>query len=92
MLGLFDLSPYPTDYLDNNSGHPGGDEEGVEAGEDVPVDDKDSGEVVEDASGHEDAGHTAHEDPQGAGFHSHPTLKGRQLIRSNPKRFPTKGH
>ena len=75
------LAPNATDYLDNNSGHQGGDEEGVEAGEDVPVDDEDGGEVAEDAAGHEDAGHTAHEDPQGAGFDCHPTLKVDELIR-----------
>ena len=63
-----------TDYLDHDGGHPGGDEEGVEAGEDVPVDDEDGGEVAEDAAGHEDAGHTAHEGPEGAGCHHHPSI------------------
>ena len=86
------LAPNATDYLDNDGGHQGGDEEGVEAGEDVPVDDEDGGEVAEDAAGHEDAGHTAHEDPQCAGFDHHPTLKVNELVRSKQKRFPTQIH
>ena len=73
------LAPNPTAYLDNDGRHPGGDEEGVEASEDVPVDDEDGGEEAEDATGHEDAGHAAHESPQGAGMHRHPTLKTNKL-------------
>ena len=78
-LETLELAPNTTAYLDNNGGHPGGDEEGIKAGEDVPVDDEDGGEEAEDAAGHEDAGHAAHESPKGAGMHRHPTLQTNEL-------------
>ena len=70
-----ELAPNTTAYLDNNGGHPSGDEEGVKAGEDVPVNDEDGGEEAEDAAGHEDASQAAHQSPQGAGMHRYPTLQ-----------------
>ena len=79
------MTPNPTDYLDNDGGHPGGDEEGVEPGEDVPVDDEDSGEVAEDAAGHKDASHTAHKGPQGAGVDRHHALQANELSESIKK-------
>ena len=72
------LSTGSSDYLENNGDHPGGDEEGVEPSEDVPIDWEDSGEVAEDATGHEDTGQAAHEGPKGAG-QPHPNLQANEL-------------
>ena len=61
------LSTGSSNYLENNGDHPGGNEEGVEPSENVPIDCKDSREVAEDETGHQDTGQAAQEGPEGAG-------------------------